>query len=94
MHEDTIETLSQRLTELEQAFSSHYHGGASTGQSVQFTNLIGSLTVVNVAGDLTKRLASFPRNIGDQIFIDITTSTKKLYVFDSIGNAWRSTTIA
>lgn len=61
---------------------------------VEFGNLFGVIKTVTAAADLTKRTNGRPNTVSDQIFIDTTTGTKKLYIYDTAGNVWRSCTIA
>lgn len=63
---------------------------------VYIKNIWGLFQTVTVAGDLTVRLAGSPKSIYDQLFIDTTTATKKLYIYSSIGSTtgvWYSVTI-
>jgi len=83
----------RRLEELETQMSEHYHNGV-VGQQIDVASLIGKVRVVTLAADLTARLAAKPRNFPDQLLIDTTTATKKLYLYDATGNVWRSVTIA
>lgn len=60
----------------------------------EFNSIFGTVRTITVAAELTKRTAGKPDNISDQILIDTTTATKKLYIYDTIGKVWRSCTIA
>ena len=79
--------LEQRVAQLEQKIN---------GQ-VYIKNIWGLFQTVTTAGDLTIRLAGSPKSIYEQLFIDVSTGTKKLYIYDSTGattGVWRSVAIA
>jgi hypothetical protein len=69
------------------------HNGID-GLSVNFNDLIGIIKTVTSASELTNILAGRAGTVRNQIFIDTTTATKKLYIYDAVGNVWRSCTIA
>lgn len=85
--------IEQRLQNLEREMKEHHHNGV-VGGPVEVRDLFGVLKTITIAGDLTNALATKPGRLIDQILIDTTTATKKLYVYDSVGNVWRSVTIA
>lgn len=82
----------QRLDNLERQMKEHYHNGV-VGRQIMLNDLFGSIKTVTVAGDLTAILAGKPKTISQQILIDTTTATKKLYVYDIVGATWYSVTI-
>lgn len=88
-----ISNMEQRVQELERQMREHFHNGVE-GQQIEFANLIGRIKTITVAADLTAILAQKPRDVSNQIIIDTTTATKKLYVYDATGDVWRSVTIA
>lgn len=98
--EQELTLLKQELENQKRAFEDfklqvqqQVHNGVD-GSLVDFNDLIGLMKTVTVAGELTNILASKPSTIRDQILIDTTTATKKLYIYDAVGNVWRSVTIA
>lgn len=78
---------------MEPTIKDHRHNGNGDNR-IALMDLFGQINTITVAADLTKALTSKPQNIGGQILIDTTTATKKLYIYDTIGNVWRSVTIA
>lgn len=66
---------------------------------VDIENIRFPIQTISVAADLTAKLASKPNNFYEQIVIDCSTATKKLYIYemDSSTNpptgTWRSCTI-
>lgn len=98
--QEEINLLKQQIADNKREFddfknmmSQQIHNGVDGGL-VDFNNLTGLIKTVTVAAELTNITASKPSTIRDQILIDTTTATKKLYVYDAVGNAWRSCTIA
>jgi hypothetical protein len=88
--------LEQRVLKLEAEMREHAHNGYVGGQ-IYVKNVWGLFQTVTTAGDLTIRLAGSPKSIYEQLFIDVSTGTKKLYIYDSTGattGVWRSVTIA
>lgn len=71
----------------------HYHNGV-VGRQIDTMNITGIFKTITAAADLTVKLTTKPSRFIDQIFIDTSTGTKKLYAFDTIGQVWRSVTIA
>ncbi len=83
----------QRLLKLEQEMREHYHNGV-VGRLVDIRTVISFIKTVTDATELTNILASTPRKFIEQILIDTTTGTKKLYIYDNVGHVWYSVTIA
>lgn len=88
-----IQDLSNRIQFLEEQIKTHAHNGVIGGQ-INIQETFGLLKTVTVAGELTNITALPAKTLHEQIFIDTTTATKKLYIFDAPGNVWRSVTIA
>lgn len=86
-------TPEQRLDKLEQEMREHYHNGV-VGRLINFADLFGYIKTITVAAELTAILASKPTKIPEQILIDTTTATKRLYIYDLVGDVWRKVTIA
>lgn len=82
-----------RVEALEQQMREHSHNGF-LGAEIDIRNMRGLYKTVTVAADLTRLLAGKPVRIFDQILIDTTTGTKKLYIYDGVGAVWRSCTIS
>lgn len=98
--QEEINLLKQQIADNKREFddfknmmSQQIHNGVDGGL-VDFNNLTGIIKTVTVAAELTNILASKPSIVRDQILIDTTTATKKLYIYDAVGNVWRSCTIA
>lgn len=87
------DTLRREVSAIYELLRSQTHNGGD-GALVDFNNLTGLLKTVSVAGELTNALAGRPVVVRDQLFIDTTTATKKLYVYDAVGKTWYSVTIA
>ena len=77
---------------IDDAIMSHEHTG-SLSKQIQLEDVIGLIQTVDVAADLTNKLAETPRVLYEQMFIDTTTATKKLYIYDVPGDTWYSVTI-
>lgn len=90
-----IEKLQKRIEQMESQLQIHSHNGWGGGL-VSFNDLAFTIKTVDVATDLTNIIAAGanPRKISEQIFIDTTTATKKLYIYDMVGKVWRSVAIA
>lgn len=98
--QEEINLLKQQIADNKREFedfknmmAQQIHNGVDGGL-VDFNNLTGLIKTTTVAAELTNILASRPTTIRDQILIDTTTATKKLYVYDAVGAVWRSCTIA
>lgn len=87
------EELQRRIETLEQQMREHYHDGV-LGRQINIQDTIGFIKTVTVVAELTSILASTPTRFTQQILIDTTTGTKKLYIYDIVGHVWRSVTIA
>lgn len=87
------EEFRDQMQQLRDELGQQVHNGIDGGL-VDFSYLTGSIKVITSASELTNALAFKPTNVRDQILIDTTTATKKLYIYDSVGKVWRSCTIA
>lgn len=85
--------LRSELEQFKVSLREQLHNGVD-GRAVDFGFLDGLINVVTSATDLTTRTAGVAHTVSEQIFIDTTTGTKKLYIYDQVGNVWRSCTIA
>jgi len=88
-----VEALKREVFELRNLLNEHRHNGIQGGL-VSFNDIFDTIKTVTSSTDLTNILASTPRKISEQILIDTTTGTKKLYIYDMIGGVWRSVAIA
>lgn len=70
----------------------HIHDGG-LAQRVNLFDIFGMFNTITDATALTNTLASTPGSVFEQIFIDTSTATKKLYMYDTIGLVWYSVTI-
>lgn len=67
------------------------------GARINLVDLIGFIPTITDATELTNTTTvadRVPSTISGQLFIDTTTATKKLYIYDVVGKVWRSVTIA
>jgi uncharacterized protein with ATP-grasp and redox domains len=87
-----IEELTQKISLLEEQLKTHNHNGF-IGNQIDIRETFGLLRTITVAGELTNVTAQPAKIFHEQMFIDTTTATKKLYVFDAVGNTWYSVTI-
>jgi hypothetical protein len=98
--QEEIDNLKQQIimmrTDMERLKSElirQSHNGFD-GERIQFDSLAGLIKTITSATELTQATAGRASSVRDQIFIDTTTGTKKLYIYDAVGNVWRSVTIA
>lgn len=70
----------------------HIHDG-NYSQRVNLFDIFVLFKTITSATTLTNTLAASPTNIYEQLFIDTSTATKKLYIYDVVGDVWRSTII-
>ncbi len=56
-------------------------------------DISGKIATSITSTETTLRKSKAPRNLYEQIFIDTSTGTKKLYIYDSTGAVWYSVTI-
>ena len=77
---------------IDKAIQQHEHNG-SLSKQVQLINIFGLVRTVSDATDLANIVAETPTNLYEQILIDTSTATKKLYIYDVPGNIWYSVTI-
>lgn len=95
-----MEELNLKITQLESEISNlrnelqaHTHDGVMS-QQVQIDDVAGFITTVSSATELANRIAGKPLSVIGQMFIDTSTATKRLYIYDAAGNVWYSVTIA
>lgn len=88
------EQLQKRIETLEQQMKEHYHNGV-VGRRVDIRDTVGFIKTITLSAELANIVLSAnpPRKVWEQILIDTTTGTKKLYVYDTVGHTWLSTTI-
>lgn len=91
--EQEIQQLRDEVQQLKDLMTQQVHNGVDGGL-VDFSYLTGSIKTITSATELTNVTAFKPTNVRDQILIDTTTATKKLYIYDAVGKVWRSCTIA
>lgn len=77
---------------IDNAIQNHDHEG-SLSKQIQIQDLFGVIRTIDDATDLTNATNETPRDVFEQIFIDTSTATKKLYIFDTVGGTWYSVTI-
>jgi hypothetical protein len=56
-------------------------------------DIFGLYATSSTTAETATRVGRGPRNIYEQLFIDTSTGTKKLYIYDKTGNVWYSVTI-
>jgi len=81
--------MTPEIQELRTQLEEHYHNGV-VGKRIDLKDLTGHLKVITVAADLTARLAGKPRDFPDQVLLDTTTGTTKLYVYNATAGTWNS----
>lgn len=91
--EQEIQQLRDEVQQLKDLMTQQVHNGVDGGL-VDFSYLTGTIKTITSATELTNVTAFKPTNVRDQILIDTTTATKKLYIYDTVGKVWRSCTIA
>lgn len=91
--EQEIQQLRDEVQQLKDLMTQQVHNGVDGGL-VDFSYLTGTIKTITSATELTNVTAFKPTNVRDQILIDTTTATKKLYIYDAVGKVWRSCTIA
>lgn len=72
---------------------SQIHDG-NYSQRVNLFDLFGLFQTITDATSLTNALATAPQNVYQQVFIDTSTATKRLYIYDTVGNVWYKVTIS
>jgi|TARA_R100001530_G_scaffold100538_1_gene69905 hypothetical protein len=77
---------------IDEAIRQHEHEG-SLSKQIQIENIFGLIKTIDDTTDLANVVAETPRDLYEQIFIDTSTATKKLYIFDTVGSTWYSVTI-
>jgi len=60
---------------------------------VQLQDIFGMVRTIDDATDLANIVAETPQNFYEQLLIDTSTATKKLYIYDTVGSVWYSVTI-
>lgn len=85
MNEEIREYIDEKLR-------SQIHDG-NFAQRVNLFDLFGMFSTITDATVLSNTLAIAPKNVYQQIFIDTSTATKKLYIYDTIGGTWYQVTI-
>ncbi len=78
--------IEDRLQTLERQMREHHHDGFLGGQ-VYLRNLWGLFETVSVAP------TTIPKTTYDQIKFYSNAGTFRLYMYDSVGNAWHYTAL-
>jgi len=60
---------------------------------VQLQDIFSMVRTIDDATDLANIVAETPQNFYEQLLIDTSTATKKLYIYDTVGSVWYSVTI-
>lgn len=77
---------------IDDAIMRHIHDG-NLSQQIQLQDIFDMVRTVDSATDLANIVAETPTNLYEQLLIDTSTATKKLYIYDTIGGVWYSVTI-
>lgn len=91
--QNIISTLTERVQQLESSLALHNHDGIMS-QQIQIDDIAGYIQTASTATELSNRTATAPQNAQQQIFIDTSTATKRLYIYDTVGSVWYKVTIA
>lgn len=78
---------------IDEQVRSHFHNGLDS-QRINFADIFGYLPTITDATTLTNVTTASPTDVSSQVFIDTSTGTKKLYIYDFTGKAWLSCTIS
>lgn len=87
-----LDEIERSIDDLRNQIQSHPHDGVLS-QQIQLDDIAGLINTVTSATELSNRTAGKPQNFANQIFIDTSTATKRLYIYDTNGNTWYKTTI-
>lgn len=93
-NQQQIDSLTQRITALENAFGPHEHNGLDSNV-VQLFNLFGFIKSIKTSAELTQILTASPQAFYSQFFL-YTANTglyNLLYLYDTSGtstNPWTS----
>jgi len=87
-----VEQIKRQLEEMAQQQSQKPL--LSEEQFLDVKNITSLFKTITSATELTNATAIGANTIYEQLFIDTTTATKKLYIYDEAGKLWRSCTIA
>lgn len=79
-----IDQINRTLTEINQKLIT----------PIDVTDIYGLLFTSSTALETANRVAGKPTALTDQLFIDTSTATKRLYIYDATGNVWYKVTIA
>ena len=77
---------------IDDAIMRHIHDG-NLSQQIQLQDIFDMVRTVDSATDFANIVAETPTNLYEQLLIDTSTATKKLYIYDTIGGVWYSVTI-
>ena len=91
--QNQIDELKNKIADLEFQIKDHQHEG-NIGREINLINIFDLLRTITDATELTNVTGQPATRLYEQMFIDTSTATKKLYIFDATGNVWRSVTIA
>lgn len=87
-----FDEIYRAIDDLKSLMQSHPHDGVLS-QQIQLDDLAGLIDTVTSATELSNRTGGKPQNLTSQIFMDTSTATKRLYIYDANGNTWYKTTI-
>ena len=77
---------------IDKAIMMHEHEG-SISKQISLKSVSDMIRTIDDATDLANIVAETPTNLYEQLLIDTSTATKKLYIYDTIGGVWYSVTI-
>ena len=77
---------------VDQAIMLHEHNG-NLSKQIELQDIFGMIRTIDDATDLANIVAETPQNFYEQLLIDTSTATKKLYIYDTVGSVWYSVTI-
>lgn len=88
-----INELGAKVDSIQNPLSNIVTPSIATDQA-DIKNIVGMFRTITDATELSNATARQANTVYEQIFIDTTTATKKLYIYDYVGKVWRSCTIA
>jgi hypothetical protein len=88
-----LDDMQSQIDNLTRIMQSHNHGD-SYSQRISLYDITNTIQSSSTSAETTARTSNAPSRIYEQIFIDTSTATKKLYIYDAIGHIWYSVTIA
>lgn len=91
--QEDFDALQQQVNTLSLFLDSHNHDGVMS-EKINMFDVSGMFQTSITATETAQRLAASPVDVFQQVFIDTSTATKKLYIYNARAAAWLSCTIS